>query len=96
MIGAGFLLAVAVAADLTILFGGIPLLHDTYAVLNRHTSDQALLLQLLAANLAMLLLVVAAMVAWGMLGTRAVCYLVRLAPRVFARPIPVRQTRYRR
>ena len=96
MIRKRFLFAVVVAADLTIIFGGLPLLRLTYNALSSHANDPALLSQLLVANVAMLLLVIAAMFAWGMLGTRALRGLVRLGPTIFAQPIRVRGTRHRR
>lgn len=95
MIRKRFLFAVVVAADLTIIFGGLPLLRYTYVALSRHVTDATVLSQLLVANVAMLLLVIAAMFAWGMLGARAIRGLIRLGPTIFAQPIRVRETRYR-
>ena len=94
MIRARFLFAVVVVADMTILLCGIPLLHDTYLALSQRAGD-AQLLQLLAANVAMLLLMIGAMLAWGMLGAR-VLQLVRLDPTIFGRPIRAQRTKYRR
>ncbi|HEX5275616.1 MAG TPA: hypothetical protein VFW34_10105 [Candidatus Rubrimentiphilum sp.] len=95
-IRARFLFVVIVAADVTVVFGGIPLLRDTYVALAQHAGDVPLLLQLLVANLSMMLLVVAAMFAWGMLGARALNGAFRYLPRSSARPIRASQTRYRR
>jgi hypothetical protein len=92
-IGARFLFVVIVAADMTIVLGGIPLLRDTYLALEQRTSDVPLLFQLLAANLSMMLLVLTAMFAWGMLGVRAVRSVLTYSPRFSAQPIRASQTR---
>ena len=84
------------AADVTAVFGGIPLLRYTYMALAQRAGDVPLLLQLLVANLSLMLLVVAAMLAWGMLGARALNGAFRYSPRSSAQPIPASQTRYRR
>ena len=94
MIRARFLFAVVVVADLTIILGGIPLLRDTYLALSYRATDATLLLQLLVANLALLLLVIAAMFACGMLGARAMRGVIRYGPTIFAQPIRARRTRY--
>lgn len=94
-IRARFLFLVVVAADVTIIFGGIPLLRYTYLALAQRAGDVPLLLQLLVANLSLMLLVVAAMFAWGMLGARALSRAFRYS-RSSVRPIPASQTRYRR
>jgi hypothetical protein len=96
MIGTQFLFAVIVAADATIVFGGIPLLRYTYLALSEHATDVSLLLQLLVANMTLLLLCVAAMWACGMLGIRAVRGVFRLVPIVFSRPSRARRTKYPR
>ncbi len=96
MIRAPFLLAVVVAADITIVVGGIPLLRYTYMALGERAGDLPLLVQLLLANVAMLLLVIGAMFACGLLGARAVRGAVKYSPRFFARPIRAPQTRYPR
>lgn|GEM_PF-5311877 len=94
-IRARFLFAMIVLADVTIVIGGIPLLRDTYVALSERAGDMPLLLQLLSANVAMLLLLTAAMFACGMLGVRAVSLVMR-SPKFFERPIRAQQTRYRR
>lgn len=91
-----FLFAVIVVADLTIVLGGIPLLRYTYLALEAHAGNVPLLLQLLFANLSMMLLVLAAMFACGMLGVRAVRGAFRYAPRFSAPPIRASQTISRR
>ncbi len=93
---ARFLFLVIVAADVTAIVGGIPLLRYTYLALAQRAGDVPLLLQLLVANLSMMLLVVAAMLAWGMLGARALSGAFTYSPRSSARPILASQTRYRR
>lgn len=90
-----FLFAVVVAADMTIVLGGIPLLRDTYLALRQHATDVPLLLQLLVANLSLLLLAIAAMFAWGILGVRVVSGAFRYSPRFSAQPIRASRTRYR-
>ncbi len=95
-IRARFLLAVIVAADATIVVGGIPLLHDTYMAVSQRAGDMPLLLQLLLANVAMLLLVIAAMFAYGMLGVRAVRSAIKCSPIFFEQPIQAQRTRYPR
>ncbi len=95
-IRARFLFVVIVAADVTAVFGGIPLLRYTYLALAQRAGDVPLLLQLLVANLTMLLLVVAAMFAWGILGARVVSGAFRYSPRSYAPPILMSRTRYRR
>jgi hypothetical protein len=90
-----FLFAVVVASDVTIILGGIPLLRDTYLALQERAGDVPLLLQLLVANVSLMLLVMAAMFACGMLGVRAVRGAVTYSPRFFAPPIRASQTRYR-
>ena len=91
-IRARFLLAVIVAADTTIVIGGIPLLRYTYMAVSERAGDMPLLIQLLLANIAMLLLMTGAMFASGMLGMRA----VRYSPRFFGLPIRAQRTRYPR
>lgn len=94
-IRARFLFAMIVLADVTIVIGGIPLLRYTYLAISQRAGDMPLLLQLLLANIAMLLLVTAAMFACGMLGVRAVS-VVKHSPKFFERPIREQQTRYQR
>ncbi len=94
-IRARFLFMVVGAADVTIVLGGIPLLRDTYLALEQRAGDVPLLLQLLVANLSLMLLVVAATFACGMLSVRAVTAF-RYSPRSSAQPIRALQTRYRR
>ncbi len=94
-IRARFLFMVVGVADVTIVLGGIPLLRDTYLALEQRAGDVPLLLQLLVANLSLMLLVVGAMFACGMLGVRAVAGF-RYSPRSSAQPIRALQTRYRR
>ena len=93
---ARFWFVVVAIADVTIVLAGIPLLRQTYSALEQRTSDVPLLAQLLVANLSMMLLVVGAMFAWGMLGTRVLRELLTYSPRSFAQPIRALQTRYRR
>jgi hypothetical protein len=95
-IRARFLFVVIVAADVTAVFGGIPLLRYTYLALAQRAGDVPLLLQLLVANLSMMLLVVAAMFAWGMLGARVLSGTFTYFPRSSAQPIPASRTIYRR
>jgi len=95
-IRARFLFVVVVVADVTIVLGGVPLLRYTYLALAQRATDVPLLLQLLVANMSMMLLVVGAMLAWGMLGARAVSSAFRYSPRSSAQPIRALQTRYRR
>jgi len=95
-IRARFLFVVIVLADLTIVLGGVPLLRETYLALAARATDVPLLLQLLVANLSMMLLVLAAMFAWGMLGVRFVRGVLTYSPRSSEPPILVSQTRYRR
>jgi hypothetical protein len=93
---ARFLFLVIVAADVTIVLGGIPLLRDTYLAVEQRASDVPLLFQLLVANLSMLLLVFAAMYAWGLIGVRVVRRVLTYSPRSSAPPSRALQTRYRR
>jgi hypothetical protein len=93
---ARFLFAVIVAADVTIILSGIPLLRYTYLAVQQRAGDIPLLVQLLVANMSLLLLVTAAMSACGMLGACAVRGALRYSPRFSARPIQASQTRYRR
>jgi len=95
-IRARFLFVVIVAADVTVVLAGIPLLRYTYLALAQRAGDVPLLLQLLVGNLSMMLLVVAAMFASGMLGARALSGAFRYSPRSSAQPIQALQTRYRR
>ena len=84
------------AADATIVVGGIPLLHDTYMAVSQRAGDMPLLLQLLLANIAMLLLLIAAVLAYGLLGLRAVRSAIKYFPRFFEQPIRAQRTRYPR
>lgn len=84
-----------VLADVTIVIGGVPLLRYTYLAVSQRAGDMPLLLQLLLANIAMLLLVTAAMFACGMLSVRAVS-VVKRSPKFFGLPIRAQQTRYQR
>ena|SRR5437588_480599 len=95
-IRARFLFVIIVAADVTIVLGGIPLLRYTYLALQQRAGDVPLLLQLLVANLSLMLLVVAAMFACGMLGVRALNMAFMYSPRSSAQPIPASQMRRRR
>lgn len=91
-----FLLLTILAADITIAFGGIPLLRYTWVALAQRAQDAALLTQLLAANLTMLLLVLSAMAACGIVGARVISLALRRFPIFSALPIPVQQTKSQR
>ncbi len=95
-IRARFLLVVVLAADVTIVLGGVPLLRDTYLALAQRATDVSLLLQLLVANMSLMLLVVGAMLAWGMLGVRAVSGAFTYSPISFGPPTQASRTRFRR
>lgn len=91
-----YLCAYMALADATLALGAAPLLRLTWLAIAQRHADSALLVELLAANLALLAIVLAAMMASGAAGMRLARTVVTHSSRVFSQPSRALQMRARR
>jgi|GEM_PF-6587458 len=74
-------------ADLALVFGGVPLQQYSWSVALQADPDVRLVLMLIAANVALLILAVCAMLASLIVARRGVHFALRRVAKFFARPI---------